>query len=649
MKTNDQRMKEIYERADEKRAKKRKYVKWISVTACCLSLVLALNLVLFVPYPSGLPDISAYSGSEYYPLMQQLNALTYRNTNTAHNNFEAWFGNLSRGDANSGSNDMEGDIPNSGTAEDPSTPGDPGNPESGSDYNEVTDNQEAGVIEGDRFKRTSTHFFYVQGDGYTDLSLSAFTIDRENSAYCGTLTMPADDGTSFSAYYGVELYLSDDGDTATIFAPVFTYKTNKLYTAVISADVSNPENMQETGRFYVSGSYVTSRKVGEDFLLISNFAVRSNPDFSDESAFLPQVGTADEMESLPMLDIICPDTATAARYTVIVRLGEGLSVDGHIAFLSYSQEAYVSADNIFVTRNHTQTMREGDYERRVPYTQIACVSYSGDGLTLKGSADVAGTVLNQYSLDEQDNTLRVVTTVSESNVRIYENDSNTSADVITSSGTDDNASLYVLSLDDFSMIASLERFAPEGEEVTSVRFEEDIVWVCTARIWELTDPVFRIDLSDLENITYTDTGTIDGYSTSLVDFTDGTLLGIGRGSDTLLKIEIYEQGEEGVVSVAVYEADTDFSEDYKAYYIDRENGLVGLHVYDYSEGINEYLLLRFDGYNLVPVVEIELTSSNCDTTRATIVDGWLYVLTELSCLPDYCDDYRAEPVPGLAE
>ena len=32
-----------------------------------------------------------------------------------------------------------------------------------------------------------------------------------------------------------------------------------------------------------------------------------------------------------------------------------------------------------------------------------------------------------------------------------------------------------------------------------------------------------------------------------------------------------------------------------------------------------------------------------------IVDGWLYVLTELSCLPDYCDDYRAEPVPWLAE
>lgn len=641
MKTNDQRMKEIYERADVKRASRRRRVKWISVAACSCSLVLALNLVLFVPYPSGLPDISAYSGSEYYPLMQQLNALTYHNMSTAHNNFEAWFGDLFSGYGTSGDMNMGVTTPESpGTADDPGASDDV-------DYNEVTDNQEAGVIEGDLFKRTSTHFFYVSFNGDSQLLLSAFTIDKEDSACCGTLTISAENDYYFNSYYGAELYLSEDGDTATIFAPVYPAKSNKLYTAVVSADVSAPENMQETGRVYVSGSYVTSRKVGEDFLLISNFAVRNNPDFSDESAFLPQVGTADEMESLPMQDIVCPDTATAARYTVIVRLGEGLSVDGHIAFLSYSQEVYVSEDNIFVTRSYSQTTREGNYERRVPYTQIACVSYSGDGLTFQGSADVAGTVLNQYSLDEQDNTLRVVTTVSESLIRIYENGGTTSADVITSSGTNDNASLYVLSLDDFSLVASLERFAPEGEEVTSVRFEEDIVWVCTARIWELTDPVFRIDLSNLDNITYTDTGTIDGYSTSLVDFTDGTLLGIGRGSDTLLKIEIYEQGEDGVVSVATYETNADYSQDYKAYFIDRENGLIGLHVYDFIEG-SKYLLLHFDGYSLTPVAKIDLTSRNYDTTRAAIVDGWLYILTDLS-RENNQNDYHAEPVPGLAE
>ena len=228
MKTNDQRMKEIYERADEKRAQK-KARQMDGRCGVLLSLVLALNLVLFLPYPSGLPDISAYSGSEYYPLMQQLNALTYRNTNTAHNNFEAWFGDLFS--SNGASEDM-GAAPES-----PGTSDDPGASDDG-DYNEVTDNQEADVIEGDLFKRTSTHFFYVGFNDDSQLLLSAFTIDKEDSACCGTLAISAEDGYYFSSYYGVELYLSEDGDTATIFTPV--YLINQINSILPSSRRTSP-------------------------------------------------------------------------------------------------------------------------------------------------------------------------------------------------------------------------------------------------------------------------------------------------------------------------------------------------------------------------------------------------------------------------
>ena len=40
-----------------------------------------------------------------------------------------------------------------------------------------------------------------------------------------------------------------------------------------------------------------------------------------------------------------------------------------------------------------------------------------------------------------------------------------------------------------------------------------------------------------------------------------------------LKIEIYEESEDGVVSVTAYEKGVDFSRDYKAYFIDRKNQL----------------------------------------------------------------------------
>ena len=82
------------------------------------------------------------------------------------------------------------------------------------------------------------------------------------------------------------------------------------------------------------------------------------------------------------------------------------------------------------------------------------------------------------------------------------------------------------------------------------------------------------------------------------------------------------------VSVAVYERSTaSFSRQYKAYYIDRENGLVGLHVYDWSGKFNGYVLLHFNGYELKEVCALALTSNAPDLTRATIVDGWLYVLS----------------------
>ena len=67
MKTSEQRMQEILRRASKQsaaRARRNKRAVLLSVTAGFLALVLALNLLLFIPYPSGLPDLSRYADSE---------------------------------------------------------------------------------------------------------------------------------------------------------------------------------------------------------------------------------------------------------------------------------------------------------------------------------------------------------------------------------------------------------------------------------------------------------------------------------------------------------------------------------------------------------------------------------------------------------
>lgn len=594
MKTSTERTKDILARADAEKARRKKRITLTSVLAAGLSLVLALNLVLFVPYNTAMPDLSAYRGSEYYSLMQQINELTYRPPRYK-NNFEAWFGDLFSGKGD----DM---------AQAPSNAGDD------SAYSEVTDNQVQGVIEGDRFKRADDTIFYLQGntDGYT---LRAYSLAGADSESVGTVRIGERENAYYSASYTerAEIYLSEDGDTVTLFTPVSVWngKTSIVYTEIVGIDVSDPANMRETGRRYVSGNYVTSRSVEGDFLLVSEFAVYSNPDFSDEAQYLPRTGELGDMENLPVEDIVCPDVATAARYTIVTRLNESAEIEDCLAFFSYTDEVYVSQNNVFVTRGYYNGEEavcgeNVSYTVRESRTEISAVAYAGGELTLLGSADIPGTVKDQYSMDERDGTLRVVTTLYR-----YFPESSGDASLLPPYGQ--NAGVYVISLSDFSVLGSLEWFAPEDEQVMSVRFEkeENAVWVCTAI--EITDPVFKIDLSDPKNITYIRTEDIDGYSTSLVDFTGGTLLGIGYGTWDSLKIEVYAEDGDSMRSLDAYEVkDASFASEYKAYLIDRENALVGLHVSPFN-GENYYLLLHFDGYELAELAKVPLARAGKGT------------------------------------
>ena len=185
---------------------------------------------------------------------------------------------------------------------------------------------------------------------------------------------------------------------------------------------------------------------------------------------------------------------------------------------------------------------------------------------------------------------------------------------------------------DLQIAASVIGFAPAGEGAESVRFDGHSAYVCTAEVVTLTDPVYFFDLSDLANITYQDTGVIAGFSTSLINLGDGYLLGIGVGdSRSTLKIEVYRESENGVVSVCSYEAkSTGYATDYKSYFIDRERGLLGLGILEYNKSMAEgsyYLLLHFNGSKLNVVLKEHLMGGNEDK-RGVLIDGYFYMFGE---------------------
>lgn len=625
MKTFDERKKSVEAHMKKIKRSRRKAI----VTGTCAALVaVILAMVLFIPFNTAPPDVRMYAGSDYYGLIQRLNEATY--TKPAYkNNFEALLSKLDvakTGDAAPNSA-LSGTIAGAANSDNISVA-----PESAlgnnDQYQEVTDNQVSGVIESDIFKRSTEYIFYLRSN-----ELSVYSIAKEDSALVGSFTLTpvqfredADDEYSqFRLFACKEMYLSQDCTTITVIAQSF-HKSTGTCTEVINLDVSDPQNIRQRSRIYATGSYLSSRMVDGQLLLMSKQRIEDDQvDFSELSTFVPRVGAEGEMEYVDAADIQFPDTLNHYHYTVISAIdATTLEVNDTAAFLSYSEILYVSQDTIYATRTFTEkSEKDADGHYTVTtMTEITGIGYSDNQLQFLGTVVLKGSVKNQYSMDQYNGILRVVTSTSSRSYRETEYNGRIGLSV---GSAQRNTNLYCIDLTDWSMEASVIGFAPSGEQAESVRFDGDMAYVCTALIIELSDPVYYFDLSDLENITYTDTGTIDGYSSSLIQLGDGFLLGIGYGDERQLKIEVYEEVKGKVVSVCAYELDAQFSEEYKTYYIDRENDLIGLPTVQ-DGGSSVYLLLHFDGYELNELLT-RYYSGYQDDVRATIIDGWLYILS----------------------
>lgn len=616
----DERLAEVLEKIEKK--KKARLVRCV-ITA---TLVLALALVLFLPYGNQPPSVRWYSGSPYYELIQKINIATYEEPKYAN-----LFGEIVGAAKRLLYKGQTGPVPNAPDA----MPGAPSNGMAGDgmpeeNYQEITDNQVQGVIEGDLIKRSDKYIYYLHRD-----RLAVYSIEGADSAQLGTYAFSFD-GKAEVSYYTAEhreMYLSEDCTTVTLvlsgYGDVLEEGKKGYFLCVVDLDVTDPTAIREIDRVYITGTYHSSRLVDGKLLLMSQYYIPSRTvDFGKPETYVPQIGTPGEMECIPANSIIAPDKLNHTNYTVVTMLDQKtLDVTDTAAFLSYNAQLYVSKDKIFATKDYMdreKTPTKGVY---TDMTEIACMSYDAEGLEIRGSVKLEGSVKDQYSMDERDGVLRVVTSTYREMSTI---DVITGTESILGSDRKRNANLYCVSLEDWSVVAKVESFAPNGETVESVRFDGDYAYVCTAEVVTLTDPVYFFDLSDLNNITWKDTGTIEGYSSSLVNFGNGNLIGIGFGGERQLKIEAYRETENGVESICAYERNAYFSTDYKSYYIDRENQIIGIGLCFW--GGEEYpgfwyVLLHFDGSAFRELAMIPMNDSGTliQEMRGVVIDGWLYV------------------------
>ncbi len=147
-------------------------------------------------------------------------------------------------------------------------------------------------------------------------------------------------------------------------------------------------------------------------------------------------------------------------------------------------------------------------------TVIHKIAIDRENIEYKISGQVSGTVLNQFSMDEDNGYFRIATTRNRTFSRFSEETSDSSSNV------------YVLNAD-LKLAGKVENLA-QGERIYSARFMQNRVYLVT---FKQTDPLFVIDLSDPKNPTVLGTLKIPGFSSYLHPYDEHTLIGLGKETE----------------------------------------------------------------------------------------------------------------------
>ena len=596
-----------------------KYKRILLQAACIAVIASVLCTVLFFPFKNNFnSQLTEYEGNDYYSLIVKLDTLINTDEDAPGNLFQAivktaqkTISGLFGGNAKDSATESDGY--NGNGSEVTTAPSGNSSPQT---YIEVTDNQVSGVTEGDFVKRSDKYIFHVDTEKNI---LNVYTIHGEASVLTDSYSPKISD-----TYCSIlEMYLSKDCNTVTLLIGYYDSFVNQSCTAVLTLDVSDPYEIRTKSETSVTGSYVTSRFVNNRILLFTTYHVGTyRIDYSKEESYIPSLHTENGYDLFSPDKIISPECISSPRYTVFSMFdSESLECIDYCGLLSFTSPYYVTEEKIYSSRliDHRETDPLGNTVI-TEKTEICSVSYGEQGFEYLGSVTVDGSIDSQYNYDEHNGYLRVAASTRTEKENILD---------ISFKKPEKNASLYCIDLNTWQVVSSVEKFAPDGDEITSVRFDGDACYICTAFIEEITDPVYFFDLSDVNNITYSQTGIIDGYSNTLVSMGDGYLVGIGYGETrNILKIEVYKEQDDKVVSVSKYEIGIRYYySDYKSQLIDRENKLIGVAIRqkeNFTESSYRYILLQLCDGELRVAANYPYEATG--NPRALYIDGYLYLL-----------------------
>ncbi|MCJ1908078.1 beta-propeller domain-containing protein [Planococcus ruber] len=475
-----------------------------------------------------------------------------------------------------------------------------------------TNNQVEGVDEADLVK-TDGSFIYSISDSSVVIS------DVRNPAemnVAAKLLFKQD-------MYPQQLFLS--GNTLVVLGSQYSvlptegkindYQRHVGLTSVYLYDIQNPASPQLIREFGTEGDLNGARLTEKMLYFVTNVY----PDYwMMESQKDPELRPHhydsqknEDLQPMPYDNLSILPGTMEGRYSVITAIDltnpteNSISTDG---YLGGSEQMYMNAENLYITASVYMPIDEAEedndldmsvWQPQSANTEIFKFHLEGDGVKFVASNEVAGTLLNQFSMDEYNGYFRVVT---------------------TEGFTWDEAApsknhLFVLD-GGMKQIGSVEDLA-QGERIYSARFMGDKAYMFT---FKETDPLFVIDVSAPSSPKVLGELKIPGFSNYLHPLDENHLIGFGY--DTKLEPV---KGEEprvvtGGMKISLFDV-SDFSNplekdaeiiggpgtysplqyDHKALFTHKESNLYGFPVAEYAEGENDSILFQGSGAMLFEI------------------------------------------------
>ncbi len=346
------------------------------------------------------------------------------------------------------------------------------------------------------------------------------------------------------------------------FKPLFIYVTNDKLIVIGEADkkthcfIYNKHSLELYKSFDITSTYITSRLIADELFIVTSKLIESK----DEVQERPNYHENQITKPIPYSNIYYINGTYSNNYVNIAKTNINNRVNLDIvSYLGLGQVIYFSDNHIYFA--------EEKYRKEGSSNQSIIIKFNQD-LILSGAQEIKGYVLDQHSLNEYRDNLRVAT----SSHNDTEKESN---------------NIYILN-EKMKIIGKLEDFS-RGQEIQAATFIKDKAYVET---FNILDPFYVISLANERKPKIISSIKFDGYNTNLIPYDENHIVAFGLILDqdkhaTGLKVSLYDVTNPNKVNIKakatfMYDeynsAYSDVLYDCKALLLDYKRGYLGFPI-----------------------------------------------------------------------